>query len=230
MGKNQGSVRARAARACRAVGLIVVLGSFAVAARVAADPASRGLEGECEIHFVGSSTLHDFSGQVHSHPFALAYRIDESGAPGSWSGSIEVPVAEMDTGIERRNRKMFEMFDADSFPLIVADFPRLGGDALARARSDDEIDLDFDLTIREVTRPVAAKLSNWTETERSASFDAEFELSLAEFGLEPPAVLGLIRVGDAVVVRAHVVVDGLPADARGGATVGAPPRSPALGS
>jgi len=230
MGRSQGSARARASWSRGGVRLLLWSGLFWLAGQAAADATSPDAQGHCEIRFFGSSTLHDFSGEVRSQPFALAFHVDASDVRGWWSGSIQVAVAEMDTGIERRDRKMRAMFEADRFPLIVADFPRLGSAALARVRSSGESDLEFDLTIRETTRPVAARVSNWTETGPRASFDAEFELSLEAFGLEPPTVFGLIRVKDAVVVRAHVILDGLPVDARGNAALGASPRSPAFGS
>jgi len=171
--------------------------------------APQNIRGHCEIRFSGSSTLHDFSGEVRSRPFELGAVVDEIGGPAWWSGSVEVAVAEMDTGIARRDRKMRAMFDADRFPLIVASFPNVGGATLAAARSGGEPDLAFDLTIRDVKRPVVAKVSNWTEEAERSSFDVDFELSLEAFGLEVPPVLGLLRVGDAVGVHAHVILDEL---------------------
>jgi len=178
-------------------------------APAAAEMAPQGVRGHCEIRFIGSSTLHDFSGEVRSQPFELETHVDDSDGHPWWSGSVEVAVAEMDTGIARRDRKMRTIFDAKRFPWIVAEFANVGSTTLAQARSGGEPELDFDLTIRETKRPVAAKLSHWAEEGAGASFDVEFELSLESFGLEVPPVLGLISVGDAVQVRAHVILDAL---------------------
>lgn len=174
-----------------------------------ADAAAQAVKGHCEIRFVGSSTLHDFSGEVQSRPFELETHLDDVAGDAWWSGAIEVAVFEMDTGIARRDRKMRAMFDAERFPLIVADFPKIESALLAMARSGGEPEIDFDLTIREAKRPVAARISHWTDQGRGARFDVAFELSLQSFGLEVPPVLGLLRVGDVVTVRVQVILDAL---------------------
>lgn len=181
-------------------GLLLATGS------AVAEPGSQAANGQCKIEFSASSTLHDFSGNVTSRPF-VAERHPGAG-PGSewWSGSIEVVIDEMDTGIDRRNRNMKSMFEAPRFPRIVADIEHFDRPMPGGATNASELPLDLDLTIRETTRPVAAHVSNWTEKDGSASFDADFEISLEDFGLEVPSVMGLLRVGDVVGVRAHVTM------------------------
>lgn len=230
MGKWQDGTRARAAMSRLRAQLLVVFVSFCAVGSTAANPGLQGLQGRCEIRFFGSSTLHDFSGEVSARPFQLAPHVDASDGRTWWSGSIEVAVADMETGIERRNRKMRAVFEADRFPQIVADLSDVESAALARARSGVESNFDFGLTIRETRRPVTAKISNWTEEGRLASFEAEFELSLESFGLEVPPVLGLIRVGDVVRVHAQVTLDGLPGKGPEASTLGQSPGSSASGS
>jgi len=222
MGNRHG--RARASRAASQLGApaLVALCSLWVAGPAASAPTAQGVTGHCEIRFFATSTLHDFNGEANARSFQLAPRIDASNELAGWSGSVEIAVAEMETGIERRNRNMRAMFDADRFPLIVADFPHVERAVLTAARSGAEPGVDFNLTIRETTHPVAAKVTHWTEEGGHASFDAEFEVSLESFGLEVPAVLGLLRVGDIVTVRAHVMLDGLPAEPRKTAAFGRP--------
>ena len=62
------------------------------------------------------------------------------------------------------------------------------------------------LRIRDVERPVQAKLSNWQQDERHASFDAAFDVSLAAFGLEAPQLL-FVRVGDTIHVTVRVTLE-----------------------
>ena len=64
------------------------------------------------------------------------------------------------------------------------------------------------LTIRDQTQTVSAKIKGWKTDGNSVQFELEMTLSLKESGLVPPTVLGIIRVGDAVPVRAHVVLKG----------------------
>jgi hypothetical protein len=58
-----------------------------------------------------------------------------------------------------------------------------------------------------VERPVQAKLSNWKqEDDRHARFDAAFDVSLKEFGLEAPSIL-FVSVEDTVHVTVHVALE-----------------------
>jgi len=223
-------LRAWTSRPSRHARVLVVSALFWLVGPAAAEPALQGVKGRCEIQFSGSSTFHGFSGEVRSRPFELEPQLDTSSGHARWSGAVEVAVAEMDTGIERRDRKMREMFDAERFPLIVADFSNVGDAALARARSGGEFDLDFNLTIRDAKRPVTAKASHWTEQGLGASFDVAFELSLKSFGLEVPPVLGLLRVDDVVTLSAHVTLDELPGPLREPAAPERLPGSPASGT
>ncbi len=193
--------RARAVAACALCCL---------AGPVAAEPTLQSLKGSCEIEFSGTSTFHGFSGEVRSRPFALEPHLDASSGRVRWSGSIEVAVAEMDTGIDRRDRKMREMFEAERFPRIVADLVDVQASTVAAARESGEFEIPFELTIREAKHPVTAKGSHWIEHGSGASFDIAFDLSLEAYGLEVPPVLGVLRVGDVVTVHAHVTLDDLP--------------------
>ena len=51
-----------------------------------------------------------------------------------------------------------------------------------------------------------ATVTNWTQSERRASFDASFELSLESFQLEPPQTF-FLSVGDTVRVTVHVTLE-----------------------
>jgi len=53
---------------------------------------------------------------------------------------------------------------------------------------------------------VKATISNWRQSEREASFDASFELSLARFQLEAPSSF-FLSVGDRVRVTVHVTLE-----------------------
>ena len=58
------------------------------------------------------------------------------------------------------------------------------------------------LRIRDVERKVRATAGNLKESGERITFDLEFPVSLGEFDLKPPSVLGIIRVGDKVSVKA----------------------------
>jgi len=157
--------------------------------------ADRG-EGSIEISFVGSATLHEFEGSVA--PIRVA---TESQTDGTWAGEVLVPVASLDTGIRARDENLRAMLDASQHPEIRGRFRDVVAEEVQRSAV-----LPFLLRIREVERPLQAKLSNWQQDADHARFDAEFDVSLAAFGLEAPRVL-FIRVEDTVHVTVHVTLE-----------------------
>lgn len=154
--------------------------------------------GQCQLWFSGSSTLHGFKGTAACEPFTL--EATDTGASGSalWKTHVRVAVASMTTDNRGRDRNMAKMFDAQTYPWIQASF-----DAIEAGPIDT---LEFELTIGKSTHAVIAKISDWNASDDEASFSADFSLSLAEYGLKPPSVFGIIRVADKVEVSVAATV------------------------
>ena len=149
-------------------------------------------QGRAEIVFAGTSTLHDFSGRVTSTNVTITLNST------TWTASASVPVAKMDTASARRDRNMMNMFSAPEHPLIrgtVANAAKPGGEGGA---------VVMKLRIRDTERPVQMRVTTWHESTNSLSFQATGEVSLEDFGLKPPSVLGVIRVGDRVTLKMDV--------------------------
>ena len=168
------------------------------------------MQGRCEIKFFATSTKRDFSGGADARPFSLTRHDDASGGPEWWSASVAVTVLDLVTGYDERDGDMHWMFDADHFPWIVAEFPHIASEAYESERIEEAAPLEFRLTIRDVTRPMSAKVSNWVRSSDRISFDTEFNVSASAFKLHVPTLLGFLRVGDVIVVRAHVDLEGSP--------------------
>lgn len=167
-------------------------------------PAPAGIRGDCDVAFLGTSTLHDFSGSVRCQPFAAVLVHDAMGKEVLPSVEVEVPVAGMDTRNKSRDGQMREMFQSDRFPRIHASVRDVN---VARLRQemgkdpDGKAPLDFLLRIRDVERKVRATASRLKESGERVTFALEFPVSLKEFDLKAPTVLGIIRVGDTVSVK-----------------------------
>lgn len=113
----------------------------------------------------------------------------------------------MTTENARRDRNMYEMFDEASFPRIRASLRNVDPELLRGGDGDQgRRTLPFDLTIRDVTQSLVGEVSNWREESDHATFDLDFDVSLAQFGLEAPTALLFIRVGDRVAVHVAVSV------------------------
>jgi len=151
--------------------------------------------GECAIAFKGSSTLHDFHGKAACQPFTVS-RID--GVVDM--SNLTVAIAGMDTDNSKRDKKMREMFDEKKYPVITASS---GPVALKDVRNR----VSFKLKIRDIVKPVTATVTNFVETDSRISADVAFTLSLAEYQLKPPSVLGMIKVDDKISVKATIVLN-----------------------
>jgi hypothetical protein len=172
----------------------------ACALLLAAEAASAlEVAGRCSVRFFGSSTLHDFEGTA---PCALL-AIDAPDRSGRYAARAEVAIAEMKTGNDSRDKRMRQMFEAKRFPRIFATFASIDPAAL-RARQAGA--LTFQLAMHGVERAVTPTLESFSEVPNtSARFQASFALSLKDFGMEAPVVMGFLRVDDAV--RVVVTVD-----------------------
>ncbi len=176
--------------------LALAFAAFVCFAATASGARAEAGKGTVEISFSATSTLHDFEGNVAPLAFAI-----ESGPSGTWGSDVVVPVAAIDTGIARRDASLRSMLDAAQHPNIRARFRDVEPE---RARAGET--LPFRLRIRDVERPVEAAVSHWQQDERSARFDAEFDVSLQDYSLEAPGVL-FVRVGDRVHVVVHVTLE-----------------------
>ncbi|MBW2688344.1 MAG: YceI family protein [Deltaproteobacteria bacterium] len=165
------------------------------------------LEGRCAIKFFGESTLSDFDGQAICQPFTL--KTEEAAGK---TGIIRQPVVnilvgKMDTDNSSRDKKMYAMFEQESYPEIQGLFADLDPDVILQQWQATETNpgsLGFNLRIREVSQRVEATISDLIVTPEQISFVMKFPLSLASFQLEPPSVFGMIRVDDKVRVEVRV--------------------------
>ena len=186
--------------------ILVAVLSSASARAAPAEPSPAAIRGACDVAFLITSTLHDVPGTARCQPFAAVLARDAAGREVIPSVEVEVPVAGMDTRNRSRDGQMREMFRSERFPRIRAaahdvDVERIRAEAGKGRGGDASIDLL--LRIRDVERKVRATASNLKESGERVTFDLEFPVSLREFDLKAPSVLGIIRVGDTVSVKAN---------------------------
>jgi hypothetical protein len=175
------------------VSAVTVLSALAAARAPALD-----VEGRCSVRFFGTSTLHDFEGTAPCALLAIA----APDASGHYGARAEVAIAQMDTGISSRDKKMRAMFEAKKYPRIVATFASVDPAALRAAGPSA---LPFRIALHGVERDVAPAISRFVEVPgKSARFRATFTLALSDFGLEAPVALGFIQVDDKVRVEVDV--------------------------
>lgn len=162
---------------------------------------ARALNGQCTIDFHGSSTLHDFDGQVHSQPYEVEIHREADGTE-RWNATLSVHSVEMDTQNTRRDKNMRSWLRVADFPLIEGVI--CGTNPSIYRGGKDSPPLPITLTLVGRQKILSTAVRNWQETDREILFHVEFAISLKEFGLQPPSLLGMIRVQDRVDIICHV--------------------------
>jgi polyisoprenoid-binding protein YceI len=157
-----------------------------------ADASVHRLPATAAIKFAGTSTLHDFGGALPSQPFTLVL------SNGTWSADADVLSGLMNTAHEKRDRKMHEMFATNSFPKMH------GAVTAALIPGAAGTNATLQLIIRDKTNALTARITGWTEDVSAIKFHATWELSLKDYALKPPSVLGVIKVGDRIQLEADV--------------------------
>lgn len=155
-------------------------------------------DGSAEIAFKGTSTLHDFEGSVQAAPFQGTFSVDEKTEELRVSACTSMAILAMDTQNKKRDKKMFKMFESKTYPLIAGSIEN----AVIPMTGSGEVALR--LKIHGVEKEIVATLSNFTHDDKTAQCKMTFTVVLTEFGLKPPSVMGLIRVGDNVQVECIV--------------------------
>lgn len=164
---------------------------------------AEAMSGKCSIDFKGYSTLHDFEGHVRSQPYTVEVNRGADGAE-QWAAKLAVPAAQMDTQHRRRDKNMHALLRVLQFPLIEGSVAP--ADPVLYRGAANPPALPIALTIAGRANTLQATVKNWQENERRVQFDVEFPVSLKQFGLKPPSVMGVIRVDDRVDVVCHVVL------------------------
>ncbi len=163
------------------------------------------IRGDCHIRFLGTSTLHDFTGTVRCMPFSADLARGEDGGTSIPEVDISVPVDEMDTGNKDRDSQMRDMFRSERFPMIRGIIRNVDVDESRRRMGrEGKVAFDLALRIRDVEKIVPVTVTGFREEGQRVRFDFTFPVSLRDFGLKPPSFLFIVRVGDRVDVTGNV--------------------------
>jgi polyisoprenoid-binding protein YceI len=153
------------------------------------------MTGTGNIAFKGFSTLHNFEGQAAVQPFTI--KLSPGVGSGKWSAEADVSVPGMSTGNRSRDKEMCRMFTADSYSLIHG---KVTNAAIPAGGSGT---VTMQLRIRNEEHPVSIAIQNWRQTKDELRFTGSGEVSLSQYGLQPPSVAGVIRVKNTVTLEAQ---------------------------
>lgn len=160
--------------------------------------------GSATITFSGTSTLHDWAGQVAASPFTTLVVSDATGAPTQISAKVTVSAKAMDTAEPKRDENMRKAMKVTEYPLIEAEIDAAVGEVSQDGKTPTTLPMKLKLLGKE--QSVRGRISQWKLVGKKATFDLDFDVSLKASGIEVPSVLLFIRVGDAVKVHASVTL------------------------
>lgn len=167
-------------------------------------------KGSCDITFSGTSTLHKWSGTVSAEPFSVAISGADSPSTAKIAAIVKVKAKKMDTDKEKRDENMYESMKVDTHSEVVVTLPKDMTAASTKPVIEGGIPrptvIPFTLTLLGKDQQKTGTVSKWKYANGVATFTVSFPVSLKASGIEVPAVLGMIRVGDEVVVTAKVTL------------------------
>ena len=161
-------------------------------------------KGKAEILFDVHTTLgklHSFTGKVASEPFEVTVDSDKINL------EVSVVSTNMQTGNKKRDQEMFHMLHTDQHAKITGSAKDLSLEGLKKAAGEQKTAITPTLTIAGVSKPVEGELSGWKDDGKKITFSTKFTVSLKEFELKPPSVIGLIKVHDPVAVTAAFTLE-----------------------
>jgi polyisoprenoid-binding protein YceI len=120
------------------------------------------------------------------------------------TGSVQIPLGSLDTGIALRTRHMKEKYlETEKWPLAELSLGSLTvGDAAGDFRKEG-VPFQGTLKLHGVEKPVVGIASVWKE-KGNLGLIVELGLSLKEFGIGIPSFLG-VELKDTVAVKASVI-------------------------
>ncbi|QIF05092.1 YceI family protein [Roseimicrobium sp. ORNL1] len=160
-------------------------------------------DGSASIAFAGTSTLHDWDGKVKAEPFTASVVADDDGQPKTLTATVKVKATDMDTDNDKRDATMQKSMKVTDYPLIEGKFQ---GVSFASIMPDGKTPskLPFSLTLMGKKQDVVATVTSWKLSGDTATFDANFSLSLKQCGITVPSAMLVVRVGDTVKVNVAV--------------------------
>lgn len=184
--------------------------------------------GASVIDYTGSAPMHDWTGTSRDVAGTLVLDLD---APDSSRVALRAPVASFDSGNERRDAKMREVTEAETYPLVR--FRATEIRPVRWGRSSDGHSgrwaVRGDLTFHGQTHPIEATV-DVRVSDDSVRARAQFPVSLTRFEVERPTLLWVAPIGDTIRIDARIA-GGIQepsaptsrlGDARDGTTLGPP--------
>lgn len=153
----------------------------------------------------GTSNLHDWQSKTQQVNGQIAVNFETNQIQ---SMVIEVPAKSIKSKEKLMDTKTYEALNADKYSTIQFKLTEVNNTEI----KDNLINVTVsgNLTIAGTTRKIAVKTTGKSLGAGTYAFTGTIGLKMSDFKIAPPtAMLGMLKVGDAVTLRFEIVVDGI---------------------
>lgn len=184
-------------------GFLLVLFFAGTAAAIEGNVVQYQFTEESTIGFDAKSTLHQFSGETNS--LLGKFEIDLNNAAASRAGTIQIYAAALDTGNKARDKKMRRHhLEVEKYPLIKYDVLRCI--PLKKETGNlGKYSLEGRLSLHGASKIVHVPVTLDQSDPNHLKISGGTYISLSDFNIKRPSVLGLIKMEKEVFVRFNLV-------------------------
>jgi len=151
----------------------------------------------------GTTNVHDFQSKVTQVSGELVINSSKQ----AQSLVVEIPVKSIKSKEKLMDTKTYETFKADKNPTIT--FKMTDASSLQVNGNDISVTVTGNLTMGGATRKIALKAVGKIVKPGVYQFKGSVPLKMSDFKMTPPtAMLGVMKVGDAVTLKYDVTFEG----------------------
>jgi len=151
----------------------------------------------------GTTNVHDFKSKVT----LIKGEVVVNGSKKIQSLNVEVPVRSIKSGEKGMDNKTYEAFNEGKFPTIS--FQLVEASSLQITGDDISVTVTGNLTMAGSTRKISFKTTGKNLKPGAYEFKGSIPLKMTDFKMKPPtAMLGVMKVGDAITLKFDINVEG----------------------
>jgi polyisoprenoid-binding protein YceI len=153
----------------------------------------------------GTTNVHDFKTKVEQMKGELVMNSSKK----VQSLNIEVPVRSIKSGEKLMDKKTYEAFNDSKNPTIS--FQLIDVASLQITGEDINVIVNGNLTMAGVTKKISFKTTGKISKPGVYEFKGSIALKMTDFKMKPPtAMLGVMKVGDAITLKYDINLEGAP--------------------
>jgi polyisoprenoid-binding protein YceI len=170
---------------------------FSLSGYAQASQAWQVIAQKSSVEFLVHTTLHEVNGRARQLYGSFEQR------KNLIKGSINVGVVGLTTNNEARDRNMYKMFDASRYTQVHFSFNNVNIDDVLK-RKEGHIIFTGEMTIHHISCPLTV-LTRCRMFGKSLACEGKLLVSLKDYDLKPPSILGIIRVNDEVLAQFNIM-------------------------